>query len=35
MNDLCDFWNYQAGHDVFDQETKKATGLRKGKKTKS
>jgi len=27
MNDFCDFRNYQAGHDVYGQETKKATGL--------
>ena len=27
MNDFCDFRNYQAGYDVYGQETKKATGL--------
>jgi len=27
MNDFCDFRNYQSGHDVFGQETKKATGF--------
>ena len=32
MNDFCDFRNYMAGHDVFGHETKKATGLKKGKK---
>ena len=26
-NDFCDFRNYQAGHNVFGQETEKATGL--------
>ena len=33
MNDFCDFRNYLAGLGVFGQQTKKATGLQKGKKT--
>jgi hypothetical protein len=33
MNAFCDFRNYLAGLGVFSQETKKATGLKKGKKT--
>ncbi len=32
MNDFCDFWNYQSGHDVFGQEMKNATDLQEGKR---
>ena len=34
MNDFCDFQNYLEGLGVFGQETKKATGLKKGKNEK-
>jgi hypothetical protein len=33
-NDFCDFRNYLVEHDVFGQDTKKATGLKKGKNEK-
>jgi hypothetical protein len=33
LNIFCDFRNYQTGHDVFGQETKKQLVFKEGKMT--